>query len=220
MNIQAKCSRPRHPSTSAAARGLRLRKYCRIFLRLKCLSTTSWPSALALASVRVVVCCVEAIPLCLSPCAPARTCDLFLQICKYHKALVFCHGRKGSDKLTFSDVRTKSRTRFRHYARRGVRGRQHQSDRQCCRHIGDGRNDSVTISGHRLHQLVAVSPDMLFGQFFCECHRQNAEMTSELHVAQWLSGRSWDAILSNVFVNYVYNVLPLQYPTISRQVGL
>ena len=47
MNIQAKCSRPRHPSTSAAARGLRLRKYCRIFLRLKCLSTTSWPSALA-----------------------------------------------------------------------------------------------------------------------------------------------------------------------------
>ena len=86
--------------------------------------------------------------------------------------------------------------------------------------MGDGRNDSVTISGHRLHQLVAVSPDMFFGQFFCECHRQNAEMTPELHFAQWLSGRSWDAILSNVFVNYVYNILPLQYPTMSRQVGL
>ena len=71
-----------------------------------------------------------------------------------------------------------------------------------------------------MHQLVAVSPDMLIGQFFCECHRQNAEMTPELHVAQWLSGRSWDAILSNVFVNYVYNILPLQHPIISRQVGL
>ena len=68
--------------------------------------------------------------------------------------------------LNFSVVRTKSRTRFRRYARRGVRGRQHQSDRQCCRHIGDGRNDSVTSFGHRMHQLVAVSPDMLFGQFF------------------------------------------------------
>ena len=71
-----------------------------------------------------------------------------------------------------------------------------------------------------MHQLVAVSPDMLIGQFLCECHRHNAEMTPELHLAQWLSGRSWDAILSNVFVNYVYNVLPLQYPTMSRQVGL
>ena len=69
-------------------------------------------------------------------------------------------------------------------------------------------------------QLVAVSPDILFGQFFCECHRHNAEMTPALHFAQRLSGRSWDAILSNAFVNYVYNVLTLQYPTISRQVGL
>ena len=69
-------------------------------------------------------------------------------------------------------------------------------------------------------QLVAVSPDILFGQFFGECRRHNAEMTPALHFAQRLSGRSWDAILSNAFVNYVYNVLTLQYPTISRQVGL
>jgi len=137
-----------------------------------------------------------------------------------YQTLCFGQSLIPADILNFAAVRTNSRTRFRRYARRGVRGRQHQSDRQCCRHIGDGRNDSVTISGHRLHQLVAVSPDMLFGQFFCECHRQNAEMTPELHVAQWLSGRSWDAILSNVFVNYVYNILPLQHPIISRQVGL
>ena len=125
-----------------------------------------------------------------------------------------------ADILNFAAVRTNSRTRFRRYARRGVRGRQHQSDRQWCRHIGDGRNDSLTIFGHKMHQLVAVSPDMFIGQFFCECHRHNAEMTPALHFAQRLSGRSWDAILSNVFVNYVYNVLPLQYPTMSRQVGL
>ena len=37
-----------------------------------------------------------------------------------------------------------------------------------------------------MHQLVAVSPDMLIGQFFCECHRHNAEMTPALHFAQWL----------------------------------
>jgi len=66
---------------------------------------------------------------------------------------------------------------------------------------------------------VAALPDMLFGQFFCECHRHNAEMTPALHFAQWLSSRSWDAILSNVFVNYVYNVLTLQYQTMPRQIG-
>ena len=137
-----------------------------------------------------------------------------------YQTLCFGQSLIPADILNFAAVRTNSRTRFRRYARRGVRGRQHQSDRQCCRHIGDGRNDSVTIFGHKMHQLVAVSPDMLIGQFFCECHRQNAEMTPELHFAQWLSGRSWDAILSNVFVNYVYNILPLQYPTMSRQVGL
>ena len=69
-------------------------------------------------------------------------------------------------------------------------------------------------------ELVAVSPDILFGQFFGECRRHNAEMTPALHFAQRLSGRSWDAILSNVFVYYVYNILTLQYPIISRQVGL
>ena len=137
-----------------------------------------------------------------------------------YQTLCFGQSLIPADILNFAAVRTNSRTRFRRYARRGVRGRQHQSDRQWCRHIGDGRNDSVTIFGHKMHQLVAVSPDMFIGQFFCECHRHNAEMTPALHFAQWLSGRSWDAILSNVFVNYVDNILPLQYPTMSRQVGL
>ena len=137
-----------------------------------------------------------------------------------YQTLCFGQSLIPADILNFAAVRTNSRTRFRRYARRGVRGRQHQSDRQWCRHIGDGRNDSVAIFGLKMHQLVAVSPDMLIGQFFCECHRHNAEMTPALHFAQWLFGRSWDAILSNVFVNYVYNILPLQYPTMSRQVGL
>ena len=41
-----------------------------------------------------------------------------------------------------------------------------------------------------------------------------------MHFEERLHRGSWDAILSNDFVNYVYNVLTLQYPTISRQVGL
>ena len=48
----------------------------------------------------------------------------------------------------------------------------------------------------------------------------NAGRTAAMHFEERLHRGSWDAILSNVFVNYVYNVLPLQYPTISRQVGL
>ena len=107
----------------------------------------------------------------------------FLGARRIYETLFFGQSLITADILNFSVIRTKSRTRFRHYARRGVRGRQHQSDRQCCRHIGDGRNDSVTIFGHRMPQLVAVSPDMLFGQFFCECHRHNAEMTPALHGA-------------------------------------
>ena len=134
--------------------------------------------------------------------------------------IFYIFGNCGFSIKTITNCTNQVTNKVRRYARRGVRGRQHQSDRQWCRHIGDGRNDSVTIFGHKMHQLVAVSPDMLIGQFFCECHRHNAEMTPALHFAQWLSGRSWDAILSNVFVNYVYNILPLQYPTMSRQVGL
>ena len=155
---------------------------------------------------------------------------IFLEIYPNLKALFLAKDRKvhpfyifgncGFSIKTITNCTNQVTNKVRRYARRGVRGRQHQSDRQCCRHIGDGRNDSVTIFGHKMHQLVAVSPDMLIGQFFCECHRHNAEMTPALHFAQWLSGRSWDAILSNVFVNYVYNILPLQYPTMSRQVGL
>jgi hypothetical protein len=41
-----------------------------------------------------------------------------------------------------------------------------------------------------------------------------------MHFEERLHRGSWDAILSNVFVNDVYNVLTLQYPNISRQVGL
>jgi hypothetical protein len=32
--------------------------------------------------------------------------------------------------------------------------------------MGDGRNESVTLFGHKMHQLVASSPDILFGPFF------------------------------------------------------
>ena len=60
---------------------------------------------------------------------------------------------------------------------------------------------------------------LLEALIFCESHRHNAEMTAAMHFEQCLHRGSWDAILSNVFVKYVYNVLTLQYQTISRQVS-
>ena len=95
---------------------------------------------------------------CLWKCGPVNMCTKGVPTFLWNSEILFGQdGQGGATQISFwhEPIRTHSRPRFRHYARTDVRGRQHRSDRQCCRHIRDGKNDSVTIFGHRINQLVA-----------------------------------------------------------------